>query len=264
MLEVTIPVQMAGIASFDVQFRVTAPGCLAQWNLLIPDFVINGVVNIPACVAHHDSAVPDKQAYVWRDDALYPSGGMRPIRSGGIFLVAESPHKDEFDENGRPIEPLNNPTTRQRVEDHLPRLIRQAIARHRLQLDDVDVVLGNPIQFQCSLHSMLPDPEIALQRAIRDAVWRNLFRAKLDSKLPIQDDFRTRIERCAPALLILAPTSAVRNEVCRFAKLLAPPVVEVQRHPSLWNGDTEITPPRARFLGHVDKVRIHNLIEPQH
>jgi hypothetical protein len=102
------------------------------------------------------------------------------------------------------------------------------------------VVLGNPIQFQCSLHSLMGDPELALQADVRNSVWRNLFKAKMGSLKPLENDFKARVRQCTPTLLLLAPTYAVRRQLSRSARGLAPHVVEIHRHPCLWNSATSV------------------------
>lgn len=232
--EVTIPVEiMAGQAS-----TVTFTGRSPRWSDLRPEFVRGNAVFVPSLVVHHTRAVHDEAAYVWKGRKLLETKPRRAIRQGCIYLAAESPHKDEYSKcTGTPLGPLRNRETRKRILENLPRLIEKSEARLKIRLDDVDVVLGNPIQYQTSLQSLLRQPHTGLRKGIRDAVWRNLFR---DQRL--RDDFERRIRACEPALMILATTSGVREDLREFALTLGVRIVEVHKHPCVWSKTTDLAP----------------------
>ena len=68
--------------------------------------------------------------------------GNIPNAKNILILVLESPHTDEFDENGNPIGPANGPTGRN---------IREHIAKIFPNFSNYHLILMNAIPFQCSL-----------------------------------------------------------------------------------------------------------------
>lgn len=241
--EVRLPVHLRGRTPFEVRFHSRS----AQWadlHLVPSGSPTRPIVTVPKTLAHHTFAVPDKVSYVWKDGALSPLTRNNEARPGCLYLAAESPHKHEFDETGKPLGPLRNPQTRGKLEKHLPRLIMDAERQLGRTFNDVDVVLGNPIQFQASLHCLMKDQDARLKTCVRDKVWRALF-----ARAPIRKDFERRLAQYRPGLLILAPTHKVRADLVGFAAKLSIPYVVVSKHPCVWSEATTLASPPTERKG---------------
>lgn len=170
---------------------------------------------------------------------------------GGIVVVLESPHEDEYhDLDGafKPKEPLMDSASQTRFTKHLVRIVTKALAAKKLVVKTkAKVVLCNPIQFQTSLHRLIhkdADGERGgMRHTIRNATWRGLWRHKSQSgQLVFQEDFKTRIRNLEPSLILNACTSALKPHVRKVLLSLPYPVVEVCDHPSVWDDGTDIAP----------------------
>ena len=120
-----------------------------------------------------------------------------------LVLLLESPHEKEY-ANGcidRPLVPALGKTGRN-IRDHLMHVIRECNHLYSCFEQDVNVrvMIANPIQFQCSLVSVIKH-ERGRWGKTRDLVWKTLW-----SQQSIRDDFRNRLERYHPDFIINACT----------------------------------------------------------
>ena len=98
-----------------------------------------------------------------------------------LVLVLESPHTDEFDENGNPIGPANG-TTGRNIREHISKIFPNFSNYH--------LILMNAIPFQCSLGFPLSKKEkenLKRRDEVFGAVWGNFgkifFKARLKKLL---------------------------------------------------------------------------------
>ncbi len=183
--------------------------------------------------------VPDDQhpRFVWKDGGLYP-GPTRAPRSGGIIVLVESPHKDEFQDGGRgeALGPLRRKLTNSHLKKHLPGLLDEAARRLDIGLREVDVVVVNSVQYQASLAACYRTPRTPLLKDLRNDTWRALFR-----KRPIRDDLACRIQKLKPVLILVAATRDVQPCVGSFVAGTGSRYLEVDRHPSGWAKQPQIS-----------------------
>lgn len=204
------------------------------------------------------NAVPDAIAGIWFDGnvelwdepVIIPHGCGCLVGRGCIILLAESPHKDEFETGTRrPLSPLRCPDTRKAIEQHLENLIvnaKEFIDTEGMSLAyGAQIVFMNPIQFQTSLADCMGSDEDGMLDRVRDAVWRAMFRHEM-----VEADFDRRLFACQPSLILSAPTGSDREEgACRskgvrpvmnghlsemLASGLNSTIVSVSPHPSWW------------------------------
>lgn len=151
-----------------------------------------------------------------------------------VFLL-ESPHEHEYAARciDRPLAPALG-TTGRNIRDRLMCVIRGCNHIHsRLHRDvKVRVIIANPIQFQCSLVSVIQKVEKQWQM-IRNHVWKALW-----SKLEIQNECKERLEEYRPDFIINACTSCGKEEIRDFLKTPGyfpnAHIYEVA-HPSSWH-----------------------------
>lgn len=201
----------------------------SQWRSVAGEFRQDDVIRIPRELVASSARVPDEARYV-----VEPDGSLTPctpdISGGGVVMVLESPHRSEFAPGLRAIRPLNGPSTNRLVERHLPALLTRAGELAGVRLAGRHVVLVNAIQYQCSLHHFMSQETLKLQGKVRDRVWLELF-ADGGSQ-----DLMRRIEACKPALVLLAPTKGIRQQLVDWmgAARRPWPWSRVTRHPAGW------------------------------
>lgn len=120
-----------------------------------------------------------------------------------LVILLESPHKDEYLFNciDRPIAPAIGETG-ENIRKYFMSVIRSCCHIHSHLVQKTRVILANPIQFQCSLVSVInSDAESDAWKETRDAVWKGLW-----SRQAIQNEFRERLERYHPDFIINACT----------------------------------------------------------
>ena len=145
-----------------------------------------------------------------------------------IVLLLESPHKDEYD-NGTPIAPAMGRTGRN-LDSHLAYVLSQI--RNRI-FNGSRVIVSNPVQFQTSLHMILPGK---INKGVKNAVWKALWQW-----LYVQGCFASRMENYNPYLVINACTggqnkNAPRKQVTDFLKTkkICQNIYETN-HPTNWD-----------------------------
>ena len=120
-----------------------------------------------------------------------------------LVILLESPHKDEYGNDciDCPKKPAQG-TTGNNVRDHLMNVIRSCRHIHSCLGQETRVILANPIQFQCSLVSVINSgAESDAWKKTRDAVWKALWDIQA-----IQDEFRVRLDGYDPDFIINACT----------------------------------------------------------
>ena len=121
-----------------------------------------------------------------------------------LVIVLESPHESEYRNNriDQPLGPAKG-RTGDNIRDYLMCVIRSC-DHLRLRIRHITrVIVVNPIQFQCSLASIMKQ-ERKSWRKTRDLVWRALW-----SQQSIRDDFRNRLESYNADFIINACTHDV-------------------------------------------------------
>lgn len=120
-----------------------------------------------------------------------------------LVIVLESPRKEEYLGNriDRPIAPAVG-RTGHNIRNHLMDVIRSCSHIHCRLVQETRVIIANPIQFQCSLESVIKsDANPDAWKKIRDAVWKALWNRK-----DIRKEFKKRLRRHNPDFIINACT----------------------------------------------------------
>jgi len=103
------------------------------------------------------------------------------VKSPFMIFILESPHKKEFDKNGKPIGPAMG-NTGINIREH----IRENFRKHIKHFQNYHLILMNAIPFQCSLGV---EPPGSIRDAVFDAAWedekvgKSFFEDRLDSLL---------------------------------------------------------------------------------
>lgn len=188
------------------------------------------VIRVPDQLFDETRRVKDEKAYRIGPDCALECERREPER-GGVALLLESPHKEEFDgQGGEAIGPLRNKQARKSLEAHLPRLLRQVEQLLGQTLERKAVNLVNAVQYQTSLQSGMLDYEGPLQSCVRTPVWGQLFRNGGAGNM------LDRLDLCEPEVVLVAPTGEVRKAVKRAIRghQNSWPWIEVNCHPSIW------------------------------
>jgi hypothetical protein len=203
-----------------------------EWAGIHPRYLVGDEIRVPDAWVGRSARVDDEARYVIAADGtlrLEPS----VIQAGGVALVLESPHKDEFDANQVAVGPLSNPSSQRLLERHLPGLLERAADASGQDFSGRQLVLVNAVQYQCSLQSLMRPEVKALQRCVRDAVWLTLFASGG------AEDLIGRLGFYRPAAVLLAPTRMVRQTLARrIGEAPRPwPWVLASSHPTAWRSN---------------------------
>ncbi len=148
-----------------------------------------------------DNRVCDEDRYRIGDQRIGPLERCQPnaIYGKTLIILLESPHKYEYHNKciDRPKGPAQK-TTGNNIRDHLVNITSSCYHIHSRLGQDVRVILANPIQFQCSLVSVVRSPK---WQKTRDAVWRALWDIQ-----EIREEFRMRLRGYFPDFIINACT----------------------------------------------------------
>ncbi len=226
--EIRLPTSLAGFTA-DQTFYSTSAGWLKVRSG--SDGWRNGdVISVPDHVFDQAHRVDDELAYrIGAGCAIERAGG--GPKPGGVVLLLESPHRDEFDgRGGSAIGPLRNEKARQYLERYLPSLLKVVEGRLGQSLEGLGVNLVNAVQYQASLQALMTDYGGGLQATVRTGVWRNIFASGGDR------DMLARLDRYEPSIVLAAPTKAVWNAIKREFNDHARrwPWLRVDSHPSCW------------------------------
>ena len=124
-----------------------------------------------------------------------------------LVILLESPHRDEYSGNciDRPIKPAMG-TAGRNIRNHLINVVHSCPhLKNRLD-PNTRVIIANPIQFQCSLVSVITSGD---WKKIRDAVWKALW-----NRQEIQNEFRKRLKGYNPNFIINACTHDLGCYTC--------------------------------------------------
>ena len=167
------------------------------------------------------------------------------FQSDTVVLLLESPHKDEYDNCGRPIAPAQGSTGRN-IDSHLECVLRRILHNNMRQIRsgcNTRVILCNPVQFQTSLHMIL---DVEWQKPWRDKVWLSLWNEPI-----IQQCFRARMALYNPKFVINACTgnrtrpnqrkvNSLKRKITAFLKCIGIDNVYETGHPVSWHSQNNI------------------------
>lgn len=157
-----------------------------------------------------------------------------------VVIVIESPHKDEYSyrKNFTPIAPAQGKTG-EKINSFFEVLFNKQIAKELAEhtIDELNVIICNPVQFQASLflthRCPLTNPGVA---AIRNRVWQELM---AHDRL----HFEARLIAYKPKIIINACTAKLKGEInrtIRETKGLAPGLLYwADSHPCMWHSNTK-------------------------
>jgi hypothetical protein len=186
-------------------------------------------IEVPDWLVDAEHRVDDEAAYLVNDYYILAPCDDTIIRPGCVALVLESPHRCEFDgATGIALGPLRKKGSRDLLERHLPRLLGEASVFASSTLVGRQVVLVNAVQYQASLNMLMRERSKGLKKAVRDETWGVMF------GMGGADDLLRRLNRYAPVLVLLAPTSGVKQVLTDAIQHEDWPWVQIDRHPSGW------------------------------
>lgn len=166
-------------------------------------------------------------------DAKNVSECDRPItnteEANNILVILESPHKDEYDENFKPIAPANGATgknfSKYFISQVLP--ILSSLGLTLCNKKTYSICFVNPVPFQASLYEIITEES---NSNLTEKIWRKLFDK-------CENDFKTRVQRYCPIVIINSCTTGVNARVkgC-IKKVNFTTVVQGYgtTHPSAW------------------------------
>lgn len=226
--EIRLPTSLAGFAP-DQTFYSTSAGWL-KVRAGSDGWRDGDVISVPDHVFDQAHRVDDELAYrIGAGCAIEREKG--GPESGGVVMLLESPHRDEYDGcGGSAIGPLQNVKARNSLERYLPGLLKVAEDRLGRSLEGRGVNLVNAVQYQASLQALMNNYGGGIQAAVRTGVWRNIFASGGDR------DMLARLDRYEPSLVLAAPTKVVWNAIKREFDDHARrwPWLRVDCHPSCW------------------------------
>jgi hypothetical protein len=224
------------------------------WSWFRDGLMAANVLTLPDNQFCYCRRVEDDQSprFVWRGGRLEEGPHERAPHRGAVVLLAESPHKAEFEDHGKgkAITPMRGAGSRRLLKQALPSLLNEAAACCGIELDEVDVVVFNSVQYQASLAACIKPTRRDLSKrdrrrrkedlaAVRDATWRAIFQIPC-----VQDDLRRRLEALEPILVLVAATRGVQFDAVSFVKQTGHRYASVTRHVAGW-----ATPPRICCCG---------------
>ena len=145
-------------------------------------------------------------------DAVYcnkkarPKDKVKKIKNKGkevICIVLESPHKDEYNPNNKPLGPAIS-TTGKNIKNHFIDMLNIAIKNKVVSLSDGEypLLLVDAVSYQCSNAKNLNKEE---NREKRDSVFLSVW-GKGGKK-----NFLKRIEKYKPILIVNSCTGGMKN-----------------------------------------------------
>lgn len=196
-------------------------------------------IQIPADQFIWRNRIPDEIVLVFQGTKFVPVrrryAGRTP-RPGCWVVVLESPHRDEYSATFSPLGPLQNRESRKRFYRHIRSLCREIGGL----TTGVEIVLCNPVPYQASLARMMND-DAGMQSAVRNAVWRGLFRQGFKQEL------ESRLHAYQPGVVINACTFDLRKEVGTALKQYLRQATRkfrlftCNRHPCIWIREPVLT-----------------------
>ena len=210
------------------------------YNLDIVSDESVGVIRIKRTINRHCKWIKNRVLkYNRKTDLVIEKNSLKKI-----VLVLESPHIKEFDE-----EYGNHPalgTTGEKINNLFPDLLNRYIpttidsnynslydSKYDILDDDYEIILVNPIQFQCS--------QGLQNKNIRNNVFEKCLGKRRKNEI-FAVDFQQRISYINPDIIINCSTSDVKNIVWSLIDELKLPstLLLESTHPSVWDIKTSI------------------------
>ena len=151
-----------------------------------------------------------------------------------IVLLLESPHKDEFDNNDSPIAPAQG-TTGRNIHAFFEQLVNIERRIFDFVAPEASLIICNPIPFQTSLH-MIHKEKLVPKEKLKEDIWKALW-----EETCVKEDFKLRIEKYRPSLIINACTGGKEKESLNANVTYYLKSIEICEavyrtdHPSFWN-----------------------------
>lgn len=144
-----------------------------------------------------------------------------------IFLLLESPHEHEYDNNFNPIAPAQAKTG-DNIEKYILEILNKITKLKKLQDGDYDFCLINPVRSQTSLHYLHKAP-LNKNRRVRNKVWHILWDdINKNNLLDILND-----PTYASRIVINACTYPITHTVSNFLNAQKISFIKTY-HPSSW------------------------------
>lgn len=159
-------------------------------------------------------------------------------KKANLVLVLESPHKDEYDENGNPLRPANG-ITGNKIKLKLADYITKFCSTFKPKLDEkmvYTVWIVNAIQVQTSCCSKFKDKKDYNKkwRLLRNNVFKCLW-SKEDDCFGLKADLKQRLDSLNPTIIINCVTGGTKKS--SSLKMLVEDVIKCGNylpHPSSW------------------------------
>lgn len=147
--------------------------------------------------------------------------------SNNIFLILESPHKDEYDSNMNPHSPAMKSTGNFMylyfISKILPRLYKNGLVLDTKKT--YNMCLINPVPYQTSLYYIT---EKKINPELRDKIWEKIF-------FVTEKQFINDIKKFTPSILINCCTGNMKKNVQRTLNTLnLKAQIQITDHPSRW------------------------------
>lgn len=149
-----------------------------------------------------------------------------------LALILESPHKDEYDNNFKPVRPANG-----RTGNNICTKIYNRNFTFSLNCqNDYEVFLINPVQLQCSCYHQFARSGVVLtdeeQSKNTAKVFRRLYSAKGGN---LRRCFMCRLRSYQPDVAVICTTSSVKSIVHTAIKsCMNHNLIYSDKHPSRW------------------------------
>lgn len=144
-----------------------------------------------------------------------------------IAIILESPHKDEYSQNFKPILPAQGKTGRQ-LEKYL---VNRAFIRCLDESQKYLVLLINPVQLQTSCYNLLTEKSLPVERNFTQIVFRFLFGKR---GVNLREDFINRLKIYSPHIIVNCCTSSFKKTVETAIKEANYMDIKCDKHPSVW------------------------------
>jgi hypothetical protein len=149
-----------------------------------------------------------------------------------IVLLLESPHKDEYSEDFKPIGPAQG-LTGDKIDSMLLKIMNLNFDEFKLDEKKYRIILMNPVPYQTSLNYLFKNKSEKINKSVRNKVWKKLW-----ENIELQDEFKNQISDLKPELIFNACTSELKPNISKFLKTiesLNKTIIFEINHPSSWN-----------------------------
>lgn len=151
-----------------------------------------------------------------------------------IVLLLESPHSDEFDSNRFAIAPAQGETGRL-IDMNILTVLRELKELEKDLFSNEEnkykLIISNPIQYQTSLYMYHNNKLKGKYKTLRNRCWKKIWKEE-----KIKNEFKERMDKYKPELIINACTSDLQDNVTKFLKTNNFKNIYTSYHPSYWKG----------------------------